>query len=304
MMAALTCYTTALHGYLGVEWDADSIIARSIRLAVRADEPDGTLAFSHHDPPLDRLPDGSTLRYAGASSATAALDGLREEWARHRRAVVVVDLTRLDWSVRRSGDAQPHWLLIDGRVGGRWHVVDRFAATMPEGDQYPYEGWTSDDRLTAAMRLPRRSSPSHRLRNALAFGAPVPVPCQSWLWLRRGSSDAATAPPGDRWSDDPVEVFELLRTYVEAGPERLARVQDDLWAAARHRAFAYRWWLARPIDDRRRDELRRAVVSWESVPRAVRFAVESARRGRSRPALVAAALDAVRQAEGRLGCLV
>lgn len=300
-MTALTCYTTALHRYLAQEWDADRIVAQSIRLAVRVDLPDRTPAFSHHDPSLDRLPDGTVLRYAGAAAPAHALAGLGTELDRHGRVLVVVDMTRLDWSVRRAGPPMPHWLLVDGRRGERWHVVDGFAATLPEGEQPPYEGWLTEDRLATAMTLPPRWNPGQRLRNALAFGTAVTVPPGRSLWLRRGRA-GPPPPPAGTWLVDPDDVFEFLGSRLRAPRPDLEQLHEDLWAAARHRLFAYRWRLAGPLDDRRRDDLRRAAASWESLPRATGFAVASARRGRSRTSLLAAALDAVRRAEGRLWC--
>jgi hypothetical protein len=288
----LSCYTEALAAYLDGEWDADEIVARSVRLAVCDSTP---LAFSHHDPPLDRLPDGTCLRYAGAHTADAALEGVAEELSAHGRAVVVVDNARLPWSPSYGGRPAPHWLLLDERRGNEWHVVDRFSGLLPSGEQAPHVGWLDERTLRDAMTLPR-FSPAQEQRNRLVFGAPVPVPEGEALWLRReergGSSEL-----GDGWLRDDRQSLRLLADYAgRAGGD--GAYLEDVWAAVGHRAFAYQWRLE--TSDGPHEALETAKKRWEDLPRLLRFAAESGERSRPRPKLVHAAFDRVLEAEQEL----
>lgn len=291
----LSCYTAALHGYLAAEWDASALVARSVRLAVRVDGPDGRLAFSHHEPSLDRLPDGSGLRYAAAGEPTAAVAAVADELAAHGRVLVVVDGARLPWSVTQGGRPAPHWLLVDGHEAGAWHVVDGFSALLPAGEQRPHEGWLSAGALGEAMALPGRWEPEQALRNALAFGGSVEVPAGGTLWLRRGRP--ASVPPAGRWlAGDAVALPFLAEQLADRGA-CAEPCLDDVWAAAGHRSFAYRWRLAGGPGAREREALEAALARWEALPQLVRFAVESAARGRPRASLVRRAFDELLRAE-------
>jgi hypothetical protein len=137
----------------------------------------------------------------------------------------------------------------------------------------------------------------------LVFGSAVTVPVDRSLWLVRGPGPAPAPRPG-RWLIGPTEVLPLLSSYVDQtsvvdGPVRLDGLRDDLWAAARHHCFAYRHQLT-SAQGSRGDGLRAALTSWEALPRAVGFATEATRRGRSRTSLVLAALTAVQHAEEQL----
>ncbi|CAM3727784.1 hypothetical protein KIPE111705_21940 [Kibdelosporangium persicum] len=301
-MQGLSCYTANLHAYLAGEWDADAMLGQSVRLAVRVDLPDGQLAFSHHDPPLDRLPDGTRLCYAGADAVQQALPGVIGELATYGRVLVVVDASRLPWSVIRGRAPTPHWLLIDGRRsgrhGGQWHVVDRFTALMPAGEQLPHEGWLSDWELRDAMSLPPRWEPEQEQRNALAFGAPVPVPATRTLWLRRRPDDLGRcASLAGRWLCGDDQVLPFLMNYLLDHSSGITRHLDDLWAAVGHRGFAYRRRLAGGITGHERGALRAALTKWENLPRMLRIAAESAQRGRPRPVLARAAIEVLSRAE-------
>jgi hypothetical protein len=296
----LSCYTANLHGYLAREWDAAAIVARSVRLAVRVDLPGGLLAFSHHEPSLDLLPDGSRLRYAGAASPAAALPGVAAELAAHGRVLVVVDGARLPWAVTRGGRPVPHWLLVDGRRPGAWHVRDGFAALLPAGEQRPHAGWLCDAELRAAMTPPARWEPEQELRGALAFGAPVPAPAPAGgaIWLRRTRERPPPAPsPEGCWLRGYRDALPFLASYVAERAALAARHLDDVWAAAGHRSFALRWRLAREPSGRDGPVLAAAVARWERLPRLLRLAVESAARGRPRASLVRAALEELGRAE-------
>ena len=297
MTRGLSCYTESLAAYLDGEWDADELVARSVRLAVSAATPSGCLGFSHHDPPLDRLPDGTCLRYAGAPTAAAALEGVTEELSRHGRTVVVVDNARLPWSPAYGGTPAPHWLLLDERRGDDWHVVDRFSGLLPSGEQVPHVGWLDEGTLRDAMTLPR-FSPAQEQRNRLVFGAPVPVPEGAALWLRRERCGSDGAELGDGWVLDDRESLRLLADYAGRGGD--GAYLEDVWAAVGHRAFAYRWRLETEVGERRREAVENAQKCWEDLPRLLRFATESGRRSRPRPKLVHAAFDRVLQAEKEL----
>jgi hypothetical protein len=288
----LSCYTESLAAYLDGEWDADEIVARSVRLAVCDADP---LAFSHHDPSLDRLPDGTCLRYAGAPTAAEALEGVAEELSAHGRVVVVVDNARLPWSPASGDRPAPHWLLLDERRGDEWHVVDRFSGLLTSGEQEPHVGRLDERTLRDAMTLPR-FSPAQEQRNRLVFGAPVPVPEGVALWLRReehgGSSEL-----GDGWVFDDRESLRLLADHATRGGGDGAYL-EDVWAAVGHRTFAYQWRLE--TDGERREALETAKKCWEDLPRLLRFAAESGERSRPRPKLVHAAFDRVLEAEEEL----
>ena len=297
-MHGLSCYTANLHTYLAGEWDADAILGESVRLAVRVDLPDGHLAFSHHEPSLDRLPDGTQLCYVGADTPERALPGLLSELGTHGRVLVVVDAARLPWSVLHGGRPTPHWLLVDGRRAGKWHVVDRFTALTPAGDQPPYEGWLDTADLCAAMTLPRHWEPEQEQRNALAFGGPVSVPPDRTLWIRRYPRPVGPRlPMTGHWLCGDDHVLPFLMNYLVDHTAGIARHLDDLWAAVGHRGFAYRRRLAGQITDGEREALRTALAKWENLPRMLRIAAESARRGRPRPVLARAAIEVLSHAE-------
>ncbi|MFD8968191.1 hypothetical protein ACFV0C_24910 [Streptomyces sp. NPDC059568] len=305
----LSCYTANLVRYLAVEWDAGEIFARSVRLAVRGDGPSGGLAFSHHAPALDLLPDGTRLRYAGAGSAVAALAELDRELAGYGRFLTVVDGSRLPWSPAAGAGPAPHWLLVDGRDGDRWHVVDDFTGLLPGGEQLPHTGWLDTDRLCRAMTLPPRWTPEQERRNSLAFGTPVPLPAvRTALWLRRTlDTEPAAVQPGQCWVTGDTQVLPFLADHFAEHGTAAAVHLDDLWAAAGHRTYAYRLRLARigtgtgtdtgTGRSAERRALGTAIDRWENLPRQLRFAVESARRGRPRPALLRGVFEELLLAE-------
>jgi hypothetical protein len=303
-MRGLSCYTASLHDYLAGEWDAAAILSRSVRLAIRVDLPDGQLAFSHHEPSLDRLPDDSWLHYAAAENPAVGLRQAAGDLEAHSRVIVVVDSASLPWSVTRGGPSAPHWLLIDGRNGGRWHATDTFTALLPAGEQPPYEGWLSTTQLSEAMTLPARWNPEQEARNALAFGTAAAVPPGGALWLRRSHrprarSQGHRAPdrPAGSWLSGNTQVLRFLIGYLTQSGAQGERYLDDIWAAAGHLCFAYRWRLCQEQPGQRQDALQLAMSRWENLPRVLRIAVLSAQRGRPRPSLVHAALKELLRAE-------
>jgi hypothetical protein len=284
----LSCYTANLASYLAAErTDPETYLAASVRLAVRTDLPGGLLAFSHHRYPLDRLPDGARLRPTVATRPADAVAGIADELDRHGRVLVRTDNGRLPWSPSYgSGNPAPHWLLVDGRGPDGWHVLDAFAGLLPAGEQRPYVGWLGTDRLVDAMTRPARRSPEQRQREALAFGFPTPAPGPGLCWLRRTADDHAAPRLTGNWLVDIADVLPFLAEYVDAQGVRAARHLDDLWTAAGHHVFRYRW-LYRDADLSAAEQggLAAARTAWAKLPAALRFAVDSAGRGRPRPAL-------------------
>ncbi|NUT98153.1 MAG: hypothetical protein HOY78_39690 [Saccharothrix sp.] len=286
MFSGLSCYTANLLAYLtSFDDTAPDRFAESVRLAVRPDD----LAFSHHRTPLDVLPDGSLLRYTASPDAVAGLEAELASWG---RVVVVVDNARLPWSPSFGTSAiAPHWLLVEGRSGDSWHVVDHFAGLLPTGEQHPFEGTLSTEALVGAMDGPEILSAEQVLRNSLVFGHVVAVPEGGRKWLRReagagrAAAGLASGPRLDRptgvrqnggeWLEGAAEVLPFLAERFQRDPIEAAGCLDDLWSAAGHHVFRYR--LA-GVED--------AADAWRQLPGALRFAVDSARRGRPRDTLV------------------
>ncbi|MFJ9824214.1 hypothetical protein ACIRSU_07535 [Streptomyces sp. NPDC101160] len=326
LFEGLSCYTANLAGYLHREFPrTDEHFARSVRLAVRTDLPDGELSFSHHATPLDELPDGSRLRYRTAGDAESAAAELAAEAGRHGRVLVVTDSARLPWSpVFGQGPSAPHWLLVTGGAGeGRWQVYDAFAGLLPAGEQRPYAGTVTTAELLAMMTLPAGWSPAQHRRNTLAFGFPVPEPepasgtasepgPSALQWLARepgpgrrpGPGPGPTAPlPGD-WLTDSVSALPFLAGLLTRQEADAGRHLEDLWAATQHHVFRYRRPALR--GDASAEELHRceeAVGAWEALPKAVRFAVDSARRGRPRASLIHSTFERLLDIESRRAAL-
>lgn len=299
--SGLSCYTANLAGYLACELpDVGRWLAESVRLAVRTDLPGGELAFSHHSYPLDRLADGARLRYATAADAADVVAGLTAELRGHGRVLVVTDSARLPWSpALGAGPPAPHWLLVDASRDDGWQVHDAFAGLLAAGQQRPHTGWLSTAGLLSAMLPPPRWSAEQQRRNTLAFGFPVPVPAGSARqWLRRVPDDSLAAELPGSWLVDADAVLPFLAALVAGQPEQVARYLDDLWSAAAHRVFRYSWLARRPGGSAaERDRLAAAGDAWARLPAALRFAVDSARRGRPRASLVAATFEHLLQIE-------
>jgi hypothetical protein len=282
----LSCYTANLAVYLGP--DALDRIARSIRLAVRADLGDDLLAFSHHSTPVDE----GRLAYRGAGGAAAALEAVAAEVERTGGCLVVANTGHLDWSSAGHDGQAPHFLLVDDHRGDEWHVVDRFTALLPAGGgQEPFTGWISTAALARALTPIVPLPPEQRLRNQLAFGFPRPLPRDGdYQWLERTDRPEPEAELEGDWLTETGAALELLGELW--APARLPLL-DDLWAAAQHHVFRYDRLLAAEehpvLDDARR--------AWRDLPMALRFAADSAARGRHRPTLVASTFDALRRRE-------
>lgn len=290
----LSCYTGSLLCYLASEFPhAVDGFAGSVRLAVRTDLP-GELAFSHHRFPLHRLPDGTRLAYGTAPSPGQALPQIRGEMARHGRCLVIAENSQLPWSPSYGTAATaPHWMVVDDHdpaPGGRWHVIDAFGGLMPDGEQFPHEGWLDDAGLAAAMTPPPRFTPEQRRRNELVFGVPVPQPDPAGAqWLRREPDDGGTASLPGSWLSTDQEVLPFLAEHFAEQGQQAGRYVDDLWTAARHRMFAHR--LHGNPD---------AEAAWSNLPGALRFAVDSAARGRPRTSLLRTTFEYLLEQELRV----
>ncbi|MBO4204639.1 hypothetical protein [Micromonospora echinofusca] len=290
----LSCYTANLARYLGGYLpDAPGHLARTVRLAVRPAGPGQECpGFSHHAVALCDLGAGRHLAYRGTDDPDGFRTRLGDEIAGYGAALVVTHTGAMPWSPARPEQSAPHFTLVTDRQGDRWRVVDTFGALLPAGPQEPYDGWLTDGQLVDCATAPGPLRPEHRSRLALAFGLPVPVPAGRYRWLAVVAADRPAAPPPGPpgWLTGTAEVRHHLRdlwTGPAADPAHLARIVDDLWAAARHHAFRYTHLMRRPgLADRDRERLAAAVRAWQDVPMALRFAVDSALRGRPRPAVV------------------
>ncbi|WP_394361457.1 hypothetical protein [Amycolatopsis sp. SB7-3] len=306
----LSCYTANLAAYLeeGEAAGSADFLAASVRLAVDLDRPDGLIAMSHHDRPLNRLGDGSRLTYEGFDDFEAAREVARHEIGRFGRALVVGYSSQLPWSAAPDGAAAPHFVLVDGHEGGRWHVHDRFTGLMTSGaEQEPFDGWIDDAGLRSLMRRDHDEPAKHRLRNTFAFGFEVPVPRNRYLLLRRSLPRIRPSVLPGRWITDSATALERLGERLSDGDALLGDpgVVDDCWAASRHHLFRYRR-LTRHMGYRTtgaasRKALDSAADGWSKLPRTLRFAVASAHRGRARPALVRGAFAELADLEHETG---
>lgn len=269
----LSCYTTNLVEYLGAT--AARRLARAIRLHVRTDLSSGDLAFSHHER-IDRE-HGWELAYRGGVHWPSALDGLVTELSKHGAVLAVGNTRHLPWSPHYRSTDIPHWILLTDWDGTQWRVIDKFDAQLPSGQQSPYCGWLHEDKLRSALTLPANLDNHLLLRDEHALGTPTAVPTQCrHRWLVRQTC-SERRPPAGRWLTDPADVLEYLGDRLATDRRALVNHADDLWAAARHHCFQ-----RTTLDDG-------PTADWVGLPRALRFAVESASRGRDRPGVVTAA---------------
>lgn len=134
-------------------------------------------------------------------------------------------------------------------------------------------------------------------RDCLAFGFPVQLPGNGRpRWLRRKPGGTTATGLAGHWLTGDADVLPFLADYFAEPSSLAASHLDDVWAAAGHRRYAYRWRLGR-IDPEGSEapRLRIALACWKRLPGILRFTVESAQRGRPRPALARRAMDEVRQ---------
>ncbi|WP_439380886.1 hypothetical protein [Amycolatopsis lexingtonensis] len=280
----LSCYTTNLVAYL--ETDDPGVktrLAHAVRLAVRCDGGPGELAFSQHT----RVDDGTArdpLGYRGAADWAQAAEGLHAELTRSGRVLAVADTFHLPWSPAHGIAHSPHWLLLLGRRDGRWLVGDHFCALTPLGGQEPFLGWLDDAALERAL-APHAPWPAEIAnRDRLALGAAVePVHANRFRWLARTTGETTPAEPDD-WTCGLPEVLGRISDVLAEDETAAARYGDDLWAASRH--YTYRLEVLAANGEIGAEDAAAAAVSWGELPKVVRFAAESAARGRPRTGLL------------------
>jgi hypothetical protein len=282
---ALSCYTTSLVTYLeGIRPDAATAFAAAVRLAVRTDLPDGRIAFSHHHR-VDRWA-GQQLGYAHAGGWDAAREEIAAEATRHGQVIAVANTAAMPWSPSYARQAVPHWLLVGLAPAGGWQVTDEFAAIMPSGEQQPFRNQLTDAELCIILRPGSFPGAHVPLRDCHALGEYVPAPKSDqyrWLGLEPlpPASHQRPDPPGlGNWQLTTAGALRWLAGRLSDDPVVLRECLDDLWAAARHHTF-----LADPNDE--------LTTAWAELPQAMRFAADSAARGRPRPSLVRASLNYV-----------
>ncbi len=283
----LSCYTAGIAHYLDTEGvSGPDVVADSARLAVEPGRDDGLLAFSQHALPLDRLPNGDRLVPWGSSDPDEARALLADQVHRYGRALVVASTDRLPWSAagddgRGAVSGAPHVLVVGGTDPTGWHVTDRFTGTLGNGQvQESVSGRVPDADLASVIRRPDRTDPVHHLRNQLAFGHPVPVPepAPFLLLVRQPGPGPEPVPLGAGWVVGTAATLRALAGQLDDPDTLLAQsaVVDDIWAAAVHHQARYRAAGTAAAAD-----------AWNDLPRALRFALDSTRRGRPRTSLVA-----------------
>lgn len=304
----LSCYTTNLVAYLSADLpDAGRHFAASVRLAVRTGLPPGRLAFSHHTR-VDTATGLGPLTYRSAADRQRAHAGLARELALRGRVLAVGNTRYLPWSPGYGRADAPHWLLLHDHRDGCWLVADHFTALTPHGPQEPYLGWLDGDELTLALTPVPDPAPEVALRDRLALGSAAPVPGPGhFRWLEREpaadgtcpapdapeatvlGTGAATAPDEGSWLFGLPDVLSYVRDVLIAEPTAPGRYADDLWAAGCH--HAHRLTVLAESGAMSRADADTLTALWAELPRALRFAAQSAERGRPRAGLVGAAFD-------------
>ncbi|MEV5977396.1 hypothetical protein [Streptomyces sp. NPDC052114] len=295
----LSCYTASLVAYLeagnpGIARD----LAAAVRLSVRVDPPEGGLAFSHHTR-VDRDGAGRALAYRGAPDWSEAKAALAAEIDRHGRVLVVGNTRHLAWSPAYERGETPHWLLVERDADGMWTVRDDFAALTPHGEQAPYSGRFDDEGLRRLATPLGEITPEAANRDRYALGLPVELPSATgYRWLVRTDADADADAEQGTWVHGTAPALRRVAELLCADDAALARHADDIWTASRHQR--HRLALLPTAGDKESVAVAEAAAAWGELPRAVRFAIASAERGRPRRALVEKAFTAVLDAVERL----
>lgn len=267
----LSCYTTNLIGHLrrdtpGIEDE----FAQAINLSVRTDLEDGALAFTQHR----RV--GPLLGYSTSDTWETARKGLLEEFERNHDVIAVASTRNLPWSPTYGVEDVPHWIRLSERRGNQWRVIDEFSAVLPQGEQHPYDGWVNDEELAKMLTPLPQLTCELRNRDVHALGdtsnAPAP---DCYRWLARGVDDRADH--GGQWVEGAAALRYLAERFAQ-DPDLLRRHAQDLWAASRH--YQYRFAQNASVSS-----------AWGELPRTLSFALQSADRGRPRPALITHAFE-------------
>ncbi|MEA5360933.1 hypothetical protein VA596_15400 [Amycolatopsis sp., V23-08] len=282
----LSCYTTNLVAYLEPgEPGVQSRLAHAVRLAVRLDGGPGDLVFSQHA----RVDAGAALGYRGAADWAAAVADLQAELTRSGRVLAVADTFHLSWSPAHEVAHSPHWLLLLGRRDGRWLVADHFRALTPLGEQEPFLGWLDDATLERALAPHTPWPPEIANRDRYALGTAVePVHADRFRWLAPTTGREPVTDPGP-WTRGLPEALERISAALAEDETAAARYGDDLWAASRH--YTYRLEVLAANGEICAEAAAAAAVSWGELPKVVRFAAESAARGRPRAGLLRRTFD-------------
>jgi hypothetical protein len=129
------------------------------------------------------------------------------------------------------------------------------------------------------------------------FGFALPAPAPDRLvWLVRGGNAPAATLAGE-WRHG-VDALHHLGEWLAALGAEAGRYADDVWTAARHYRYRLNWLVQTGVVAAGADgEARRA---WRDLPMALRFAVDSARRGHPRAALLITTFDALARIEREL----
>ncbi|WP_410635129.1 hypothetical protein [Amycolatopsis sp. cmx-4-83] len=282
----LSCYTTNLVAYLEVDDPGvKTRLAHAVRLAVRSDSGPGDLVFSQHT----RVDDGAPLGYFGATGWEGAAAGFHAEIAQSGRVLTVADTFHLPWSPAYEIAHSPHWLLLLARRDGRWLVADHFRALTPLGEQEPFLGWLDDATLERALapHAPWPAEIANRDRYALGTAA-EPVHADRFRWLARTTGETPADDPAP-WTHGLPETLERVSDVLTGDETAAARYGDDLWAASRH--YTYHLEVLAANGDICAEAAAAAAVSWGELPKVVRFAAESAVRGRPRAGLLRRTFD-------------
>jgi hypothetical protein len=302
MNCELSCYTSNLVACLAHVQGGDPAVrlGAAVRLAVRTDLPDGVLAFSHHHR-IDRH-DGRELAYRGTGTWPAARAELAREVDEEGAVLAVANARYLPWCPQYTKADVPHWILLRGQDSGCWQVADDFAALLPQGEQVPYEGELSDAELCGALTPPAELAREYVLRDVHALGTAVPLPPPSFYRWLAWQRCCPAQPVQGTWLDDLETVLGLLIDRFTDDPGALTRHTDDLWAAARHHRHRLAVEAAQgqaaqgQAAERQAAEEHPAAAAWRELPRSLRFAAESAARGRPRPGVIRAAFEALMKA--------
>lgn len=297
----LSCYTTNLLAYLEPEMpDVRCRLADAIRIAVREDVPPDALEFSHHTR-IDITPDGRELAYQGARDWEETTAVLIELLGRGERVLAVGNSRNLPWSPSYGRSSAPHWILVREHHAGRWLVADHFTALTPDGEQRPFLGWLTDGDLAMALAPDPRPSPETINRDRFALGPAMRLPPRDhYRWVARVAQPSPGLPdpgPGS-WRLDRREALMGIAAVLVENPDGPGRYAEDLWAAGRHQSFRLASLAARgKADPEGAAEL---ATTWRELPRALRFAAQSAARGRPRAGVVRKAFERLLAAEESL----
>lgn len=271
--SGLSCYTANLAFYLDRSgWNADQLIAQSVRLAVHENHAERYLSFSHHTVPLDSLPDGTALHYSNDLSEAGALARMTEEVERFGNVLAVVDTQRLAWQVRTTSNAsEPHWVTLY-REGRAWTLVDQYVPDGESGRQYEAHVNVDASVLGSIVRLPEVWSSAWLRRNNLAFGFPLEYPTGApYVWFRRESAADNERTLGKGWKLGDMESLPAVAEWLSRLPTDSALLKD-VWAAASHRVFSYKWRLGRGRYSKvQSGAIADAIDAWEGLPRMTRL---------------------------------